>query len=185
MGLPTVTVHRWTRTDYERMVNAGVFQSGDRLELVGGEIIDMTPQSTRHAVAVQLVCDVLGGILESDYCLRSQMPLAVSVDSEPEPDVAVVRGTPRDYIEGHPRTALLVVEVPDTSLDYDREVKSPLYAACGIPEYWIVNLADEELIVFADPEEGQYTSQMTLHRGQTVSPAFLPPSLLPVESLMP
>ena len=130
----------WGRTDYERLVSAGILGPGDRVELLEGEIIEISPEKSRHAAAVDLALDALRRRLGASHTIRVQHPLAVSETSEPKPDLAVVPGTPRDYVDRHPSSADLLVEVSD-SLEYDRTRKAGVYAGAAIPEYWIVNLS--------------------------------------------
>ncbi len=146
-----VQQRRWTRVEYDRMVAAGVFSPGERLELIDGEVVAMTPQGSAHATAVRLVEDALRAAFGAGYDVRVQMPLALDPASEPEPDVAVVQGRPRDYRDAHPTSAVLAVEVGDTTLVYDREQKASLYARGGVAEYWILNLVDRTLEVYREP----------------------------------
>lgn len=165
---------RWTRTEYERLIEQGAFGPDERLELVNGEILAMTPQKSRHASSIVILQRLLSAAFATTGHVRPQLPLAILEDSEPEPDLAVVAGSDLDYLDQHPATALLVVEVADTSLAYDRQTKGPLYARTGIPEYWIVNLADRVLEVYRNPEERDgrldYRLVQRLHAGETVRP---------------
>ncbi|HZR98511.1 MAG TPA: Uma2 family endonuclease [Chloroflexota bacterium] len=147
----TVQPRRWTREEYERLGETGVLGPEERVELIDGEIIEVPPQLSRHATGVCLISDALRALFRTGFTVRTQLPLGLGDYSEPEPDVAVVRGTPRDFTEAHPTTAVLVVEVSDTTLSYDRDTKGSLYAAAGIPEYWILNLVDRQLEVYHDP----------------------------------
>lgn len=149
--MSTVLVRRWTRQQYDRMVETGIFAPGERVELIDGEVLAMTPQGSGHATAVRLTEDALRAAFGSGHDVRVQMPLALDPVSEPEPDVAIVLGSPRDYRGAHPASALLVVEVADTTLLYDREQKGSLYARAGVPEYWILNLLDGRLEVYREP----------------------------------
>jgi Uma2 family endonuclease len=149
--------HIWSREEYDRMIAAGVFRSGARLELVDGEILEMTPQGSLHATSVRLVEDALRRVFGQGYDVRSQFPLAMDNLSEPEPDIAVVTGGPRDYRDAHPGTALLVVEVSDSSLGFDRTRKLALYARNRIAEYWIVNLPENRLERYRQPENEVYS----------------------------
>lgn len=151
MDKSAVQVRRWTREEYERMVEKGVFHPGERAELIDGEILTMTPQGSAHATAVCLVEEALRVAFGAGYVVRAQLPLAIDPASEPEPDVAVVPGSPRDYRDAHPATALLVVEVADTTLGFDRDWKGSLYARARIADYWIVNLTDRLLEIYRDP----------------------------------
>ena len=143
------TIHRWTRAEYQQMLDLGWFV--DRhAELIEGQILESPPMKNVHAVSLKLTEDALVAVFGAGFWARSQLPLAISEFSEPLPDLAVVPGKPRDYAE-HPTTALLVVEISDTTLAYDWKQKSGLYAAAGLADYWIVNLVDRQLEVHQGP----------------------------------
>ena len=182
---------RWTREEYYRMAAAGLL--GDRrVELIRGEIIEMSPQDSLHATGISLVDTALRRVFAQGFVVRVQLPLSLGRDSDPEPDLAVVRGSPRDYLRTHPRTAVLIVEVAESSLEYDRETKGALYAEAGITDYWIVNLTDRSLEVYRDPrinprgpDEFRYMLVKTLGASEAVSPLAMPQAALPVEDLLP
>lgn len=161
-------IHLWTRTDYHRMGDIGLF-AGKRVQLIRGQVIEMSPMKSRHATGIVLVAESLRMVLGSSVSIRQQLPLSLSEHSEPEPDVAVVQGSPRDYAQSHPTTALLVVEVSDSTLKFDRQIKSSLYAEAGIPEYWILNLVDEVLEVYRDPDPKGYQSQQVYQASEQIS----------------
>lgn len=143
---------RWSRDAYHRAGDAGVFAPEERVELIGGDIVwKMTPQKTPHATALRLGEEILRRLFPAGHDVRTHLPLALAPDSEPEPDLAVVAGGIRDYEEEHPSTAVLVVEIADTTLRFDRTIKAGLYASAGIPEYWIVNLTDRVVECHRDP----------------------------------
>jgi Uma2 family endonuclease len=167
-----VDTHRWTRRQYEQMVDAGVLTTDDRVELLDGYIVPMSPQNSRHATTVELCRRALEKTCPASMVVRAQFPLALGSVSEPEPDVAVVPGALEDYVDKHPTEALLVVEVADSSLAKDRAQKRLLYARHGIPEYWLVNLIDQHLEVYRDPASGDYKSKTTLERSDAVTPRF-------------
>jgi Uma2 family endonuclease len=167
-------MRRWTRGEYDKMIAAGVFAAGDRVELVDGEILQMTPQGSVHAATILILQDALRLAFGSGFSVRPQLPLALSPDSEPEPDLAVVPGSPRDYLHGHPGTALLALEVSDSSLEYDRETKGRLYARAGIEDYWIVNLIDRSIEVFRKPWQEEYRSVQIYFPGDIVTPLGAP-----------
>ena len=167
------------------MVFAGVSHPEDRLELVEGEILETPPQSSMHSATTCLVDEALRTIFAQDHVIRVQFPIALGGSSEPEPDIAVVTGRPRDYLASHPTTAALVVEVSDSSLAYDQGRKKALYAASGIPEYWIVNLVDNHLGVFRKPDQGTYQSHAVLTSGDEVSQLARPEASIPVVDLLP
>ncbi|MFA0742079.1 MAG: hypothetical protein DFNUSKGM_002199, partial [Candidatus Fervidibacter sacchari] len=138
---------KFSKDEYYRMAEMGFF-NGQRVELIDGEVILMSPQEASHATAVGLVADTLQSVFSDGFIVRVQQPLDLGEAHEPEPDVAVVPGKRRDYATSHPKTAVLIVEVALTSVDYDRNVKSSLYAKAGIPEYWLLNLRERRLEVF-------------------------------------
>ena len=185
MATATIDTRRWTREEYERLVEQGFFHPGERLELIEGVIYEMTPQSSYHATGVRLTERALHPFYEHGFDIRCQMPLAVESDSEPEPDIAIVVGEPQDYLSAHPTTAVLIVEVADSSLLRDRKRKARLYARAGIPEYWINNLVKKCLEVYRDPQAGVYTTRFILREGDSVSPLSRPEALIPVTSLLP
>jgi len=187
-----VLLRRWARDEYERMVEAGVFPPGDRVELIDGEIVAMTPQGSGHATAVGLIEEALRAVFQVGYHVRGQRPLALDPTSEPEPDVAVVPGGLRDYRDAHPTAAALVVEVADTTLAYDRDHKGSLYARAGIPEYWIVNLLDHTVEVSRDPApvpEARYgwgyRTVRAYRPGDTIVPDAAPHRQVAVGDLLP
>ena len=176
---------RWTRDMYERLVENGGFE-GLRVELLHGQILDkMSPQGSPHSTAVTLVQDALRDAFGRDVCLRVQLPLRALNESEPEPDVAVVAGSPRDYASEHPSAALLVVEVADSSIEYDRTQKLAVYAESGFPEYWIVNIPDSRLEVYRDPRSDTYGSWVMLDDGAHVSPLTRSDVSIAVADLLP
>src|SRR5262245_64264216 len=146
MALPTVRTRRWSRIEYERLVDLGVFKPGERLELLDGLLVVREPQNAPHATAVRAAQEALRRALGPDWDVRPQLPVALDDDSEPEPDVAVVPGSYRDYRAAHPSRPALLVEVADTTLGADRR-KSGLYARAGEREYWIGNVTDQVLAV--------------------------------------
>lgn len=141
---------RWTCAEFERAVDLGLFGSEERLELIEGDIIDKMAQNPPHAVALDLAEACVRSAFPGHY-IRGQKPLALDDTNQPEPDLAVVVGQPRDYIRSHPTSAVFVIEVADSSLAYDRGVKAALYARAGVPEYWIVNLCDRIVEVHRGP----------------------------------
>jgi Uma2 family endonuclease len=190
--MKTIQVRRWTREQYDRMVQSGVFSSEENVELIDGEIIEVAPQGSKHATAIRLCESLFRDAFRSGYDVRSQLPLAVDPMSEPEPDIAVVEGSARDYAEAHPTSAALVVEIADATLAFDREHKGSLYARAGIPEYWILNLTDRQLEVYRNPKTSdraplgwEYASVERYSSGQSVAPLFQPQAQIAVADLLP
>src|SRR5207237_250468 len=141
---------RWKRVEYERLVDRGVFEPGDRLELIDGLLLVSEPQSSPHYTAIRLVERVLARAFGEGWDVRAQAPIALDEAWEPEPDVAVVRGAPRDYSTSHPAHPVLVVAVAASSLDVDREHKASPSARARGPVYWVVSLLDRGLEVRGD-----------------------------------
>jgi Uma2 family endonuclease len=141
------------RIEYESLVERGLL-TDSRVELLLGSLVDVTPQGPLHANVVRRLGERLVRELSDDVRTRVQSPLAVSDDSEPEPDIAVVPAG--DYDNAHPTRALLVIEIADTSLQKDRGIKTALYATAGIPEFWLVNLTEKIVEVHRQPSSGRY-----------------------------
>jgi Uma2 family endonuclease len=165
--------------------------AGQRVELVEGEIRVMAAQKNRHVVAVSLTEDALRAAFGRGFWVRVQAPLNLSPISAPEPDLAVVPGTARDY-QAHPETALLVVEVGDATLLYDRRTKSGMYAAAGIADYWIVDQVNDGLEVHREPTPDpsvlggfRYGQITTLSADDSVTPLAAPQSTIRVADLLP
>jgi Uma2 family endonuclease len=185
MAVADIDLYRWTREEYERLVESGAFPPDARLELVDGLVYRMTPQSSFHSTGVRAVEQNLKTAFSDGFDIRVQMPLALGESSEPEPDVAVVPGHFSDYSFSHPNTAVLVVEVADSSLLYDRQKKIPLYAQAGIPEAWLLVLPQRVLEVYCDPRDGIYQSRTVLRIGDSVSPCSRPDVVIQVASFFP
>ena len=180
--LPT---HRWDRRQYEKLVEAGVLTDEDRVELIDGRIVTMSPQNSRHATAVTLCRHALDNVCPDGYFVRTQAPLALGSHSEPEPDLALIAGAPSDYWNEHPTTAALVVEVADTSLDKDRNEKRQLYATHEISEYWILNMEAARVEVYRDPERGDYNAKTTLSRTDSLALSAVDADAIAVADLIP
>lgn len=176
---------RLTVDEYHRMIDAGIFDEDDKVELLAGVLVEMTPQSGRHAYAIQILTGLLVRGVGPGFDVRVQLPLTVSDASEPEPDFAVVpAGT--GAADAHPTTALLVVEVSRASLARDRAVKAPLYARAGVNEYWIVNLDAAEVEVFRDPDSGagRYRASHTVDREGELNAVALPGVRVKVSAML-
>lgn len=161
---------RWTRTQYEQLAETTILSPDTSTELIHGQICTMSPQNSRHATALTLTDAALRSRYDtSTFLFRVQLPLALGSHSEPEPDLAIIEGKPRDFVDAHPTTAILVVEVADASLSFDRSTKQQLYASHGIPTYWIVNLPDTCLEVYTNPQSDCYGTKHTFNAGEPVS----------------
>jgi len=183
---------RWTRKEYARLGECGIFDHDEPVELIGGDLIVSEPKGTAHATAVGLVQDALRVAFGPGWTVRAQAPVALDEESEPEPDVAVVPGDPREYRDEHPSQAALLVEVSESSLVLDRWRKGSLYARAGVRDYWIVNLIDYVLEVYREPLHDvsgpfgwRYGTVETLTSDATVSPLAKPETHLRVAELLP
>lgn len=181
--------YKWTVDRYYRLGDLGFFE-GKRVELIRGDILEMAPMKTPHAVSIQLLFEALSAIFAKGFTVRPQLPLGLSKANEPEPDIAVVSGSIRDYLESHPASALLVAEVSDATLQFDRTSKGALYAEFGIQEYWIVNVKDRQLEVNRKPSKRAankfYYAEQTIYReDQSIAPLAKPKAKIKVADILP
>jgi Uma2 family endonuclease len=192
--------HRFTREEYYALAEQGLFDRC-RVERIEGEIVDMSPQMSRHAATVSLGAQALERAFGAGWLTRVQMLLALGQDSDPEPDLAVVRGSARDYVSAHPMRAVLVVEVAETTLPYDLGLKGRLYARSAIPEYWVVDTERARVVVHRNPQakpdrggiriaidDGDapaYGEVRDYRAGETLSPLAVPGAAVAVSDLLP
>jgi Uma2 family endonuclease len=178
---------RFSREQYYRLGELGIFD-GRRVELIRGEIAVMSPINEPHVTGVSLTTDAIRAAFGPGYYIRVQAPLNLGT-IDPEPDVAVVPGGPRDYT-APPTTALLVVEVSDTTLYYDTTTKAEEYATAGITDYWVLDVTNHRLLVFRDPVPVAaggvaYRTHRVLGPGDAVSPLAAPQATIRVADLLP
>jgi Uma2 family endonuclease len=168
------------------MGEVGIFSEDDRVELVCGEVIEMSPIGTRHAACVDAFAELLRDQLGRSVIVRVQNPIQLDNHSEPQPDISVLKRRDDFYRGGHPKPedVLLVIEVSDTTLEYDRRVKAPLYARAGVPEVWVVNLVDELVETYADPAGGSYQDVGSYARGEELQSHTLAPLRLSVSKVL-
>jgi Uma2 family endonuclease len=186
-----LTLRRWRRAEYERLVDLGVFRD-EPIELIGGQLVVAEPQGAYHASAISAAEYTLRAALPPGWIVRTQLPVLLDEESEPEPDLVVVPGRPADYRGSHPTRPALAVEVSESSLAFDREHKGSLYARAGVPEYWIVNLVDRIVEVYRDPEPDaaarygwSYRSVTPLTPPGAISPLAFPSSPIAAAELLP
>ncbi|HTU89292.1 MAG TPA: Uma2 family endonuclease [Gemmataceae bacterium] len=173
---------RWTCAEFHRFGDMGVFE-GRRAMLIDGVILEEGSMNPPHAITLGLVKEALRTAFGSGWRIRSQSPLVLGQDLDPEPDFAVIAGTPRGS-SGHPTTADLVVEAADTSLDFDTNEKRLRYARAGIREYWVVDINGRRLLVYRDPQAGDYITQQVLGPADAVSPLAAPAASVRVVDLL-
>lgn len=178
---------RYTSDRYFQLVDEGLLRPDDRVELLEGVIVAMAPQNPRHASAITRVQAALADAIGKRAVIRGQLPLVASAYSVAEPDVAIVPGQSSDYDSAHPTTALLVVEVADSSLAQDRLTKSAIYAGAEIPEYWLVNLRDDcvEILRSPDRQGRRYGESRIARRGERLALVALPGASVALDDLLP
>src|SRR6185295_17482417 len=177
---------RFTREEYHRMADAGILHEDDRVELIEGEIVLMTPIGRRHAACVAELNRLLVPAVGNRALLWPQNPITLPNESEPQPDIVLLRPRADRYRQddARPEDVLLLVEVADTSQRYDRTVKLPLYSAAGIPEVWIVDLAGEVIEVYRRPTPSDYSQVERVGRGGVVAPGAFPDIVMPVDTIL-
>lgn len=153
-----------TIDEYHRMIEAGIIHEGERVELLAGQIFNMAAKGTRHTVATRNLFKQLLNLIGDRADVQSQDPITLPNNTEPEPDLVIARLREDNYINSHPTPAeiILVIEVADSTLNLDRNTKAPLYAAAGISEYWIVNLVDNRLEIYRQPQGSIYTNNQII-----------------------
>ena len=163
---------RFTVDDYHRMAKAGILGDDDRVELIDGEIFEVAPIGSRHASTVNRLNRLLSQYSGGRFLVSAQNPIQLGEQSEPQPDIALLRLRPDFYASSHPKAedVLLVVEVADTTVQYDREVKLPLYAGSGIVETWLVNIDTETIEVYRQPGPQGYRESYEIRRGENLGP---------------
>lgn len=182
---PLAPPRRFTVDEYLQMTESGILTEDDAVELIHGQIVELSPENTPHRATIMKVTRVLVESLDADtYAVQTPSTLPLDDRNAPEPDLAVLRGTPDDLMQGELPVAL-VIEVADTSLERDRTVKQRLYAQAGIPAYWIVNLAARELEMFSDPRGERYRERTTRPEPAAVNVPVTPPVSVEVQDLLP
>jgi len=171
-----VAVRHFNVAEYYQMARAGVLTEDERVELVRGEIVAMSPIGSRHAGCVNRLYTRLDRWARGRFVVTSQNPIRLDDHSEPQPDIAILKMRDDFYGDAHatPGEVRLVIEVADTSMGYDREEKAPLYAEAGIPEMWLVNLPEGVIEIYTEPVDGVYSSVRQVTRGGVLASASLP-----------
>ena len=185
-------LYRWSRRQYARLIDRGLLDEDDPVELLDGLLLVKEPQSSPHRTAVLLVAKAVERAFGEGWFVQTQSPIVLDDRSEPEPDVCVVQGSPRDHVNAHPTRAALVIEVAAAGLRVARGRKAAAYARGRIKDYWIVNLMDRVLEVHREParpgparRHWGYAAIDTLGMGATVSPLSAPSATILVADLLP
>ncbi len=184
-------LHLWTVGEYDQLAELGFFD-GKRVELIEGEVIEMSAMGRPHVIALNRTADLLKSVFRQDWFVQTQSPVQLSKRSVPEPDIAVIQGAMEDYLADHPTTAGLIVEISDKTLLYDRTVKASLYAKAGIQDYWVLNVKKHQLEIFrrpipdSDARHGfSYADQHIVTEGERVSPLIKPEAEIAVTDMLP
>jgi Uma2 family endonuclease len=183
---PLLPRRRFTVDDYYRMVRAGILHEDDRVELLDGEFIEMSPIGSRHAATVNRLVRLYSAQAADRYVVSVQNPVRLSRYSEPQPDLLLLRYRDDAYETAHPGPddVLLIIKVADTTVASDRRVKLPKYAAAGIPEAWLVNLPRNSVEVHREPRDGRYQQVTVYRRGDTIALATLPDITISVDAIL-
>jgi Uma2 family endonuclease len=187
-----IQTRRFTRAEYDHLIDIGFFQPGDPVELLGGQLVVSEPHSAYHYGAIRKAARALEPAFGPGWDVRMQAPVWLDDDSEPEPDVAVVRGRFEDYFQAHPARPVLTVEVSDSRLGFDRRHKGSLYARAGLADYWVVNLVERVLEVYREPVPDaeapfgwRYARREVLGPTDAVMPLAAPGAIIRVADLLP
>jgi Uma2 family endonuclease len=181
-----LTPRRFTAAEYHQMIDAGVFGQDERLELIDGEVVQMSPIRDRHAACVRRLIALLSRLFADRAIVDAQDPIVADVSYVPQPDVALLRLRSDYYASGTPTAAdcLLVIEVADTSAEFDRQIKMPRYARAGVAELWLIDLERDVVVVYQDPTDDSYKHVQVFHRSDSIAVGALEEPAVPVESIL-
>jgi Uma2 family endonuclease len=184
----SVQLQRWVFTvdEYDRMIDAGILSEDDRVELIEGELIKMSPIGKRHGACVKRINKIASAQAGPHAIVSVQDPIRLDDYSEPQPDIALLKPQDDFYDQVVPpaESVLLIIEVSDTSLSYDKNVKLPLYAKAGIPEVWIDDLVGDKIETYSNPVNGKYQNSRVVKRGESLSPEKLPMIVFTADQLL-
>jgi Uma2 family endonuclease len=185
LAKPQIKNFRFTISQYHQMSEAGILSENDKVELINGEIIEMSPIGRRHTACVNRLNSVFSELLGTKVIVAVQNPILLNNLSEPEPDIALLKPRTDFYESGHPQPQdiFLLIEVADSSIEYDRDVKIPLYAS-GITEVWLVDIYQQVIIVYRYPSENGYRDIQILSRGEKLSILAFPENNLFVDDIL-
>lgn len=178
--------HRWTVAEYHRMGEVGLLNEDSRVELIDGEIVEMAPIGSSHGGNVNRFIRLFSKIVGDKAIVAAQNPVALGGYSEPEPDIALLRWRADDYVQSHPHPedVLLLIEVSDSTLRYDHDVKIPLYAKNGIPEVWLLDIPNRQLEIYREPTNGEYQQRDCRQTGK-IAPILCPDAVIDLAELFP
>ena len=180
------TLRKWTVKEYHKLGEMGFFHPEERVELIEGNIIKISAKGTVHAAATRRTATLLHNLVGNQAAVYNKSPIALDDNSEPEPGIAVVRIDPFDYATHHPTPSevYLIIEVADSSLTFDREIKAKIYARSGIADYWVLNVGDRQLHVFREPAVDGYQSEVILAETASISPLEFPAFNIAIQAML-
>ncbi|MBE9249966.1 Uma2 family endonuclease [Dolichospermum sp. LEGE 00240] len=186
LAKPRLNTFRLNVSQYHQMSEAGIFSENDKVELINGEILEMSPIGRRHTACVNRLNSVFSQLLGKKVIIAVQNPITLNNLSEPQPDIALLKPRADFYESGHPQPqdVFLLIEVADSSLEYDRDVKIPLYASSGITEVWLVDIYEQVIIVYRYPSQNGYSDIQKLSRGEKMSIQAFPEVNLVVDDIL-
>ena len=178
--------HRWTVAEYHRMGEVGLLNEDSRVELIDGEIVEMAPIGSSHGGNVKRFIRLFSKVIGDKAIIAAQDPVVLSGYSEPEPDIALLRWRADDYVQSHPHPedVLLLIEVSDSTLRYDHDVKIPLYAKNGIPEVWLLDIPNRQLEIYREPANGKYQQRDCRQTGK-IAPILCPDAVIDLAEVFP
>lgn len=185
--MSTTGIRLWNVDEYHRMIQAEILTTSDRVELLEGQIIEMSPQQPPHAATTQRTFNYLSSLLASKAFLRMQLPITLPPDSEPEPDIAIVRIDSREYIDNHPTAndIFLLIEVADNTLNKDRKQKARTYAKAKIADYWVLDVNARQVYVLREPGDTTYQQETILSGNDMLSMLAFPEIEVQVKHMFP
>ncbi len=180
-------IRSWSLPEYHRLIELGILTSADQVQLINGQLVEMSPQNSPHASTVQRATEYLRSLVWQQASVRSQLPVSLPPNSEPEPDIAIVQINENEYVDHHPRAEdmLLIVEVADTSLDFDTNEKAQLYAKAGVGDYWVIDINSGVVYIARDPKDGNYQQFFSLNHSDTVELLMMPGITVHIAQLFP
>ena len=179
-------LRRWTLEEYHAMIAAGILSPTDRVELLQGQIVQMSPQEPPHAATTRRASKYFDRCLGEVADIRAQLPVTLGPNSEPEPDIAIVRLDPQEYATTHPQAPdiFLLIEVADSTLAKDRREKAQTYGAAGIADYWILDVKHRQALVFREPHAGEYRVTRVLAASEAIAPLAFPELVVQCSDLL-
>ena len=185
--MSTTGIRLWSVDEYHRMIETEILTTSDRVELLEGQIVQMSPQQPPHAATTQRTFNYLSSLLVSKAFLRMQLPITLPPNSEPEPDIAVVRIDSREYIDNHPTAndIFLLIEVADSTLNKDRKQKAQTYAKANITDYWVLDVNARQVYVLREPGDTTYQQETILSENDKLSLLAFPEIEVQVKQMFP